>query len=105
MPAPQRSIHEVQNAYEAYERVFRWTRIALEDFLEAHHLLTRPCEASGQVSFGDVGVYDASGRVVHVGARPQFVPSLVLFSWAKGGDLLDLVKRHAMHFWWNHSSI
>ncbi len=33
-----------------------------------------------------------SGRVVHVGARPQFVPSLVgeLFSW--GSDLLDLVK-------------
>lgn len=73
----------------------------VEDFLKAHELLTKELvKHPGQFRFSDVGVYDASGRVVHVGARPQFVPGLVeeLFSWAKNSDLLDLVKSCLVHF-------
>ena len=52
----------------------------------------------GQFRFSDVGVYDGSGRVVHIGARPQFVPGLVeeLFAWAKNSDLPDLVKSYVL---------
>ena len=92
---PPKDIHEVQNAYEAYERVFSMEPYRVEDFLKAHELLTQELvKHPGQFRLSDVGVYDTSGRVVHIGARPQFVPSLVeeLFYWAKNSDLLDLVK-------------
>ena len=98
---PPKDIHEVQNAYEAYERVFSMDPYRVEDFLEGHRLLTQDLvKYPGQFRLRDVGVYDASGRVVHIGARPQFVPSLVeeLFSWAKNSDLLDLVKSCLVHF-------
>ncbi|WP_455040540.1 Fic family protein [Granulicatella adiacens] len=98
---PPKDIHEVQNAYEAYERVFSMDPYSVEDFLEAHHLLTHGLvKHPGQFRLSDVGVYDALGRVVHVGARPQFVPGLVeeLFSWAKNSLLLDLVKSCLVHF-------
>ncbi len=98
---PPKDIHEVQNAYEAYERVFSMDPYRVEDFLEAHRLLTHGLvKHPGQFRLRDVGVYDTSGRVVHIGARPQFVTSLVeeLFSWAKNSDLLDLVKSCLVHF-------
>ena len=98
---PPKDIHEVQNAYEAYERVFSMDPYRVEDFLEAHRLLTHGLvKYPGQFRLRNVGVYDASGRVVHIGARPQFVPALVeeLFSWAKNSDLLELVKSCLVHF-------
>ena len=98
---PPKDIHEVQNAYETYERVFSMDPYQVEDFLEAHRLLTHGLvKHPGQFRLRDVGVYDTSGRVVHIGARPQFVTSLVeeLFSWAKNSDLLDLVKSCLVHF-------
>ena len=98
---PPKDIHEVQNAYEAYEHVFSMDPYRVEDFLEAHRLLTHGLvKHPGQFRLRDVGVYDASGRVVYIGASPQFVPSLVeeLFSWAKNSDLLDLVKSCLVHF-------
>ena len=98
---PPKDIHEVQNAYETYERVFSMDPYQVEDFLEAHRLLTHGLvKHPGQFRLRDVGVYDTSGRVVHIGARPQFVTSLVeeLFSWAKNSDLIDLVKSCLVHF-------
>ena len=98
---PPKDIHEVQNAYEAYERVFSMEPYRVEDFLKAHELLTQELvKHPGQFRLSDVGVYDGRGRVVHIGARPQFVPSLVeeLFSWAKNSDLLELVKSCLVHF-------
>ena len=86
---------------ELCERVFSMDPYSVEDFLEAHHFLTHGLvKHPGQFRLSDVGVYDASGRVVHVGARPQFVPGLVeeLFSWARDSLLLDLVKSCLVHF-------
>ena len=98
---PPKDIHEVQNAYEAYDRVFSMEPYRVEDFLKAHELLTHDLvKHPGQFRLREIGVYDGSGRVVHIGARPQFVPGLVeeLFSWAKNSDLLDLVKSCLVHF-------
>ena len=98
---PLKDIHEVQNAYEAYERVFRLNPYSLDDFLLAHGLLTKDLvKRSGQFRLGDVGVYDGEGRVVHVGARPQFVPNLVkdLFKWAEQSEVSAIVKSCIVHF-------
>lgn len=96
-----KEIHEVQNAYEAYERVFQLNPYRVADFLLAHQLLTKDLvKRAGQFRLGDVGVYDSQGTVVHVGARPQFVPKLVqdLFDWAETSDLPALIKSCIVHF-------
>ena len=98
---PPKDIHEVQNAYEAYEQAFRINPYSLDDFLLAHGLLTRDLvKRPGQFRLGDVGVYDSAGRVVHVGARPQFVPGLVqdLFQWAEQSEISPIVKSCIVHF-------
>lgn len=96
-----KEIHEVQNAYDAYERVFQLNPYCVDDFLLAHQLLTKDLvKHAGQFRLGDVGVYDSQGVVVHVGARPQFVPKLVqdLFDWAETSDLPALIKSCIVHF-------
>ncbi|GAB2023954.1 Fic family protein [Lactovum odontotermitis] len=96
-----KEIREVQNAYEAYERVFRMNPYSLEDFLEAHKLLTDDLvKESGCFRSGDVGVYDGAGNVVHIGARPQFVHQLMreLFERAEQDDTPDLIKSCVVHF-------
>lgn len=96
-----KEIHEVQNAYEAYERVFQLNPYCVTDFLLAHQLLTKDLvKHAGRFRLGDVGVYDSQGAVVHVGARPQFVPNLVkeLFDWAEKSTLPDLIKSCIVHF-------
>ena len=98
---PLKDIHEVQNAYEAYEKVFRLNPYSIDDFLLAHRLLTQDLvKYPGQFRLGDVGVFDGAGKVVHLGARPQFVPNLVsdLFSWAESSHISDIVKSCIVHF-------
>ena len=96
-----KEIHEVQNAYEAYERVFQLNPYRVDDLLLAHQLLTKDLvKRAGRFRLGDVGVYDSQGTVVHVGARPQFVPKLVqdLLDWAETSDLPALIKSCLVHF-------
>lgn len=98
---PLKDIHEVQNAYNAYEKAFQLDPYSADDFLLAHQLLTTDLvKQSGQFRLGDVGVYDAKGEVVHIGARPQFVPTLVneLFEWGRTSDISDIVKSCIIHF-------
>ena len=53
---------------------------------------------SGTFRSGDVGVFDGN-VVVHVGARPQFVPRLIeeLFTWAKTTELHPILKGAIVH--------
>lgn len=98
---PLKDIHEVQNAYEAYEHVFELDPYLVGDFLMAHRLLTKDLvKHPGQFRLGDIGVYDSLGQVVHIGARPQYVPELVqdLFSWAKDSQIPAIVKSCIVHF-------
>ena len=98
---PLKDIHEVQNAYEAYEHVFELDPYLVGDFLMAHRLLTKDLvKHPGQFRLGDIGVYDSLGQVVHIGARPQYVPKLVqdLFSWAKDSQIPAIVKSCIVHF-------
>jgi len=96
----QEDIKEVKNAYQAYDKVMTFDPYAICDFLEAHKLMTEGLiEEAGNFRSGEVGVFDGD-KVVHIGARPQFVPQLTeaLFGWAKASELHPLLKSAILHY-------
>lgn len=98
---PPKEIQEVKNAYSAYERVFQMNPYSIDDFLQAHSLMTHDLvEESGHFRTKDVGVFDSQGKVGHMGTRPFFVYDLIqeLFSWARQDSIPDLIKSCIVHF-------
>jgi Fic family protein len=96
----QTEIKEVKNAYEAYDKIMTLDPYTIKDFLKAHKLMTDGLlKDAGKFRGGDVGVFDG-GVVVHVGARPQFVPRLIeeLFAWAKETELHPVLKSAVLHY-------
>lgn len=95
----QAEIKEVKNAYEAYDKIMTFDPYSVNDFLTAHKLMTDGLvEESGMFRDGDVAVFDGD-VVVHLGARPQFVPQLIgdLFTWAKKSELHPVLKSAIVH--------
>jgi Fic family protein len=95
-----REIKEVQNAYQAYENMLTFNPFDIKDFLKAHELMTTDLVGeAGKFRSGNVGVF-SDNRVIHIGANPRFVHSLVkeLFGWAKTSDIHSLVKSSVVHF-------
>jgi Fic family protein len=95
----QAEIKEVKNAFEAYDKIMTFDPYSVGDFLEAHKLIAGGIvKESGMFRSGDVGVFDGD-VVIHMGARPQFVPQLVsdLFAWAKGSELHPVLKSAIVH--------
>ena len=95
----QAEVKEVKNAYEAYDKIMTFDPYTIKDFLEAHKLMADGLvKESGTFRSGDVGVFDGD-VVVHVGARPQFVPQLIeeLFLWAKVTELHPVLKSAIVH--------
>jgi Fic family protein len=71
----------------------------VKDFLKAHKLMTDELvKESGKFRSGNVGVFDGD-VVIHMGARPQFVPQLIeeLFEWAKTTELHPVLKGAIVH--------
>jgi len=96
----QTEVKEVKNAYEAYDKIMTFNPYSIDDFLKAHTLMTEGLvKESGKFRSGDVGVFDGD-RVVHIGARPQFVPALMkdLFAWAEDSDLHPVLKSAILHY-------
>jgi len=96
----QSDVKEVKNAYEAYDRIMEFDPYSVEDFLEAHKLITNGLiNEAGSFRRGDVGVFDGN-RAVHIGARPQFVPGLVkeLLLWGKETQLHPVLKSAVFHY-------
>lgn len=96
-----KEIQEVKNAYDAYEQIPHLSPYRVSDFLHAHRLMTQTLiDDAGQFRRGDVGIFDSQGEVIHMGARPDFVPDLVkkLFDWAKDDDTPTLIKSCVMHY-------
>lgn len=94
-------IREVQNAYQAYEVILNYDPYSLPDFLKAHQLLMQGLvKQAGQFRTKDVGIFDGEGKVLHIGARPEFVPRLMqqLFAWAKQDDTPELIKSAVLHY-------
>ncbi|MDR0523437.1 MAG: Fic family protein [Candidatus Methanoplasma sp.] len=96
----QEEVREAKNAYEAYDAMMSLDPYSVSDFLEAHRLMTKGLIGeSGRFRSGDIGVFDGP-VVIHIGARPQFVPGLVsdLFGWARGSDLHPVLKSAILHY-------
>ncbi|MDR0751879.1 MAG: Fic family protein [Christensenellaceae bacterium] len=96
----QTEIKEVKNAYEAYDKIMTYDPYAVSEFLRAHKFMTDGLvKESGRFRSKDIGVFDGN-RLIHVGARPQFVPRLVdeLFAWAKESDLHSVLKSAILHY-------
>jgi len=94
-------IREVKNAYEAYETILNLEPYSLKDFLMAHKLMMDDLVSSaGRIRSKDVGIYDSSGHVIHMGARPQYVAGLLqeLFEWGRTDETPDLIKSCAIHY-------
>jgi len=98
--APVRDIIEIMNAYEAYTAIDDIEPYETSSFLKAHGMIVKQlAEDAGMYRDGDVGVYD-NGMIVHMGARPQFVPGLMdeLFKWAETSQLNPIIKACVMHY-------
>ena len=98
---PPEEIQEVKNAYQAYEEILAYDPFSVNDFLKAHQLLTQGLvRQTGCFRSKDVGIYNAQGKVIHVGARPQFVPGLMadLLKWAKTDETPLLIKSAVVHY-------
>lgn len=99
--APPKDIKETKNAYDAYDKMMSFNPYSVPDFLKAHHLMMQDIiKDAGAFRSGDVGIFDGGGGLVHMGARPQFVPKLVsdLFVWAKKDDTPMFVKSAVVHY-------
>ena len=98
---PLEDIQEVKNAYDAYEQILTYDAFSIGDFLKAHRLLTQGLvKQAGRFRTGDVGIFNREGKVIHLGARPQFVSSLVedLFRWAKTDQTPLIIKSAVVHY-------
>ncbi len=98
--ADPKEISEVANAYEVYDKNLKLNPYSIEDFLYAHSLLTKDIvNESGKFRSKDVGVY-SKGKVIHVGARPQYIYNLVeeLFLWGESDNTHPLIKSCIIHY-------
>ncbi|MDP8161800.1 Fic family protein [Pasteurella skyensis] len=96
-----KEIQEVKNAYDAYEKIHHFSPYSVKDFLMAHRLMMQGLiNDAGSFRTGDVGIFNHQGEVIHMGARPEFVPKLVkdLFDWAKSDDTPALIKSCVIHY-------
>lgn len=96
----QAEIKEVTNAYEAYDRIMTFDPYDIKAFQKAHKLMTQGLvKEAGKFRSGNVGVF-AGEKVVHIGARPQFVPQLMedLFRWAEASQLHPVLKSAIVHY-------
>ena len=78
-------IREVQNAWQAYDAILDYDPYNIDALLYAHRLLMQDLVAdAGHIRHKDVGIYDADGSLIHIGARPDYIMGLLqdLFHWA-----------------------
>lgn len=93
-------IKEVKNAYQAYEHLLDYNPYKVGDLLRAHAYLTQELvDESGRFRSGSVGVFSGE-RLVHAGAKAEFVPNLVnnLLTWAGDTDIHPLIRSSVVHF-------
>lgn len=97
---PPQDIHEVKNAYEAYEKISALDPYDVKSLLLAHKIMMDGLvKEAGSFRSVDVGVY-AGTELIHAGAPAKSVPDLVqqLFTWLKKSKLHPLVKSCIFHY-------
>ncbi|MBQ7706957.1 MAG: Fic family protein [Lachnospiraceae bacterium] len=97
---PPQDIHEVKNAYDAYERISALDPYNVKNLLLAHKILMDGLvKEAGTFRSGNVGVY-AGTELIHAGTPAKYVPDLItqLFAWLKESKLHPLVKSCIFHY-------
>ena len=98
--APPKEIIEIQNAYDAYMRIDEFDPYDIGSFLKAHGILMRQLlKNAGEFRTAGVNVYE-NGDIVHVGARHEFVYSMMydLFEWGRASEMNPVVKACVIHY-------
>ena len=93
-------IHEVKNAFDAYEHLLEFDPFSTADMLEAHQILMSGLTPeTGAFRSVGVGVF-AEGRLVHMAPPAELVPELIyyLIGWAKGSEAHPLVVSAVFHY-------
>lgn len=100
--APPKDIAEVKNAYEIYEHMDTLDPYSIDDLLKAHGVMMKGInDEAGNFRTRPVGVVDSgTGRIIHFGTLPDYVPNAVgeLLDWAKNTDVHMLVKSCVFHY-------
>ena len=97
---PPQDIHEVKNAYEAYERISTLDLYNVKNLLTAHKIMMNGLvKEAGVFRSGNVGVY-AGTELIHAGTPAKYVPDLMqqLFTWLKESKYHPLVKSCIFHY-------
>ncbi len=97
----EKEIQEVKNAYTIYNQFDQLDPSSQEDLLYAHQILTADIiRTNGNYRNSDVGIFTENGQVVHMGARPEFVPKLMseLFSNFNKSILSPVIKACLFHY-------
>ena len=98
--APPQDICEVQNAFQAYNRLLEFNPYDVMDLLTAHQILMNNLiNDAGRFRSGNVAV--VRGRnIVHISPPPDNVTGLVadLFRWTEGASVHPLIKSCVFHY-------
>lgn len=95
-----KEIHEVRNAFAAYEAMERWQPHRLTNLLEAHGLLMSGLvDHAGKLRSGDVGIW-RGGKLLHMAPPASQMPRLMkdLLAWLRRTDAHPLVASAAFHY-------
>ncbi|BES64551.1 Fic family protein [Gottschalkiaceae bacterium SANA] len=97
---PGQDIREVQNAYEAYEKLLELNPFQVDSLLTAHQVLMNELtKEAGRFRSGGVGVF-AGEQLVHMAPPAHLVSEQIceLLKWMKTTEVHPLVKSCVFHY-------
>ena len=97
---PGQDIKEVQNAYEAYEKLLELDPYQIDSLLIAHQVLMNDLtKESGKFRSGGVGVF-AGEQLVHMAPPAHLVPEQTeaLLGWVMSTEVHPLIKSCVFHY-------
>jgi len=98
--APPQDICEVENAFQAYERLLEFDPYDAMDLLTAHQILMKDLvKEPGQFRSGNIGVFRGK-EVVHIAPPADSVSGLMadLLRWTKDATVHPLIKSCVFHY-------
>ena len=99
--APPKDIAEVRNAYEIYDCMESLDPYSVDDLLKAHGVMVKGLvDEAGEFRSRPIGIVNGSGKIVHFGTLPQYVPQAVieLLGWVEKSDIHMLIKSCVFHY-------
>lgn len=98
---PQEDIFAVKNAFNAYKMLPDLDPFSLSDLKNAHGVMMQGLvEGAGKFRTNSVGVFDESGKVIHVAPPCDMVNGLMeqLFEWLKTSKAHMLIRSSIFHY-------